>query len=408
MSARELNYGFEGQFRFKMKSDRIVVDHRAPLPLAEPRSAIAQSLANPLQYPPLEQSLIPDDRIVLVLDRNTSCAAELIAEVWKVLDRRDVAAERVTILQPGDFRGRSPADPRSLLPDSAREAVRWLVHDPTAASSCSYLASTSAGDRLYLSRELLDADVVVTIGSLGFDPVLGYRGTGSAFYPGLSDVDAVRKAQGLGHDELSPDDPRPLRQLIEEVAWLVGSQFSLQVIPSAGLGISNVIAGQSDAVLEQGRQHVNDAWRIDVAERPELVIASVEADAAGHTWTQIASALDTARRIVARDGRVLLLTELADQPSDGIKLIMDSRAPRDVLKPLRDAAPPDLVSASQVAQALDWTNVYLVSRLDPQLVEDLFMIPLEGENEARRLIDGDEACAIVAGAQHAAVRILGA
>lgn len=408
MSVHALNYGFTGRFRFDMPAERVVVDHRAPPPLPDPGTAIAAALKDPLQYPPLEQSLIPDDRIVLVLDRNTCCAEELIAEVWSVLDRRNVAPERVSILQPADFRGQSPADPRRLLPQSVREVVRWIVHDPTVTSSCSYLASTASGDRLYLSRELLDADVVVSIGSLGFDPVLGYRGTSSAFYPGLSDVDAVRKAQGQGHDELTPDEPRPLRQLVEEVAWLVGSQFTLQVVPSAGPEIAEVLAGQADVVLEQGRQRINKAWRIDVAQRPELVIAAVEADAAGHSWNQVAAALDTARRIVARDGRVLLLTELEEEPSDGIRLIMDARAPRDVLQQLRAAAPPDLISATQVAQALDWTNVYLMSRLDPQLVEDLFMIPLGDENEARRLIGGDESCAIVAGAQHAAVRLQGA
>jgi nickel-dependent lactate racemase len=406
MSVRELNYGYSGRFRFDMPSERVVVEHRAPRPLSDAQALIAAALANPLQYPPLDQSVIPDDRIVLVLDRNTPCSEELISEVWAALERRGVPPGHVTILQPGDFRGQSPADPRRLLPEAVRSELRWRVHDPTQASSCTYLASTASGERLYLSRDLLDADVVISIGAVGFDNVLGYRGTSSVFYPGLSDVDAVRKAQGQGHDELTPDEPRPLRQIVEEVAWLLGAQFTLQVIPSAGAGIVDVLAGQADAVLQVGRRRVNDVWRIDVAQRPELVIAAIEADAAGHTWMQIAAALDILRRIVARDGRILLLTELAEQPSEGIRLIMDSRSPRDVLQPLRAASPPDLISATQVAQALDWTNVYLLSRLDPQLVEDLFMIPLATEAEARRLISGEEPCAIVAGAQHASVRLL--
>jgi hypothetical protein len=73
---------------------------------------------------------------------------------------------------------------------------------------------------------------------------------------------------------------------------------------------------------------------------------------------------------------------------------------------LRSAAPPDLISATQLAHAIDWTNVYLLSRLDPQLVEDLFMIPLGDTDEARRLIDGTDSCAIVAGAQHTSVRLV--
>ena len=148
------------------------------------------------------------------------------------------------------------------------------------------------------------------------------------------------KRLGQGHDELTPDDPRPMRQVVDEIAWLLGVQFTVQVIPSAGAGIAEVIAGQADAVLDRGRRRLAECWRMDVPRRPELVIASVDADAAGHTWVQIAAALDAARRMVARDGRVLLLTELAELPSDGIRLIAECRAPRDALQPLRTAAPP--------------------------------------------------------------------
>lgn len=406
MPVWELNYGLEGRFRFEMDSERVVAAHVAPDSLADPRHSVAEALAHPTEYPPLDQCVIPDDRIVLVLDRHTPCSAELIAEVWGALARRGVKPADVTILHPADFRGPSPSDPRTALDASVREEIRWVVHDSTVSSDCAYLATTAGGERVYLSRVAMDADVVIPIGPLSFDPVLGYRGTHSVLYPGLSDVDAMRKAVGQGHDELTPDDSRPLRQLIEEVAWLLGSQFAVQVIPASGTGISEVIAGQADAVFKRGRQRLTKTWRMDVPERPELVIAAVEADAAGHTWAQIARALDTARRIVARDGRVLLLTELAEQPSDGIRLISECRAPRDALQPLRTAAPPDLISATQLAHAIDWTNVYLLSKLDPQLVEDLFMIPLASVDEAQRLISGNEPCAIVGGAQHTSVRLL--
>jgi nickel-dependent lactate racemase len=405
MTAHVLNYGFAGRFQFEMDPDRVVAALPAPVPVEHPRERIAAALAQPVEYPPLEQCVVPGDRIVLALERHTPCSADLIAEMWAALERRGVAPADVTILQPGDFRGRTPADPRVALPESVRSHIQWIVHDPTVSSDCTYMASTASGERVYLSRRLVDADVVISIGTLAFDPVLGYRGTYSVLYPGLSDVDAIRKAQGQGHDELTPDESRPLRQIVEEVGWLLGAQFTVQVIPSAGAAIAEVIAGQADSVLKRGRRRLRELWRLDVPQRPELVIAAVPADAEGHTWGQIASALDAARRIVARDGRVLLLTELEEQPSDGIKLISECRAPRDALQPLKAAAPPDLMSATQLAQGIDWTNVYLLSRLPSQLVEDLFMIPLASEDEARRLIEGDEPCAIISGAQHASVRL---
>ena len=49
------------------------------------------------------------------------------------------------------------------------------------------------------------------------------------------------------------------------------------------------------------------------------LIAAVPADAEGHTWRQLASALDAARRVVARDGRVWVGT------SNGAALIAGER-----------------------------------------------------------------------------------
>ena len=406
MAEWELKYGHGATFACRVNGSRLVGVHEPPPPLADTRAAIAAALAQPLDFPAFEQCVFPGDRVALVLDRDTPGAEELLAEVWRILERRQVSAETVTILQPGAFQGHTPEDPRKLLNCANGERPEWRVHDPAEHEGCRYLASTAAGERVYLSNELLDADLVVSIGTLGFDPLLGYRGTHSAFYPGLSDADAIRKAHGQGHDELTPDDPRPLRQLVDEVAWLLGAQFSIQVVPAGGHGIAAVVAGQADSVLQRGKQLLAEHWRMSLTQRPELVIAAVEADAAGHDWSQVAAALELARQIVVRDGRVLLLTDLAQPPSDGIRLIAQCRSPREALKPLREAAPPDLLTATRIARGIDWTNVYLLSRLDPQLVEDLCMIPLDSAAEAARLIEGDEPCVVISGAQHVSAQVL--
>jgi nickel-dependent lactate racemase len=400
----QLEYGASGRFSCELDSERLIAVHASPEPLADVRGSVSRALQEPCEFPAFERSVFPDDRLALVLDRYTPCAADVIAEVWSVLARRGVNPTDVTIVQPADFKGQPLADPRAKLPTAARHAVAWHVHDPTQHGGCAYLASTTSGERVYLSRQVVEADVVVSIGSLEYDSLLGYRGTNSALYPGLSNADAIRKAHGQGHDELTPDDPRPLRQLVDEIAWLLGTQFSIQVVPGAGHGIAAVIAGLAEPVLDRGKELLARSWRLDVGRRPELVIAAVDSDAAGHSWPQLAAALDLARQVVARDGRVVVLTELEEEPTDGIRLIKESRAPRDALQPIRAAAPPDLIAATQIAKALDWMNVYLVSRLDPQLVEDLFMIPLSGPDEVSRLIVGNESCAVIGGAQHAAVR----
>ncbi len=403
---RELRYGTSGRFICEIAEERIVAAHAAPDAVPDVRAAVAATLAAPVEFPSFAHAVFPDDHIVLAVDRDTPHAADVLAEVWAVCAQRSVLPGDVTILQPASFHGQPLADPRSALPADVRERIVWRVHDPTETRACAYLAATATGERVYLARALVDADVVVSIGPLTYDTLLGYRGTHSAFYPGLSSTDAIRRAHGQGHDELGPDDDRPLWQLVDEIAWLLGAQFSIQVIPGAGEDVAAVIAGLAEPVLRRGKQLLRKKWRLNVSARPELVIAAVDRDASGHGWEQVAAALDASRRIVARDGRIVLLSELDVEPGDGINLIRDSRAPRDALQPIRESAPPDLLAATHLAKALDWANVYLLSRLDPQLVEELFMVPLSTPREVERVIEGHESCAILAGAQHVSTRLV--
>ncbi len=67
-----------------------------------------------------------------------------------------------------------------------------MVHDPDDRAQIAYLASTKEGRRVYLNRLLTDADVVVPVGRLGYDPILGFRGPWSLLFPGLSDRETLR------------------------------------------------------------------------------------------------------------------------------------------------------------------------------------------------------------------------
>ena len=78
-------------------------------------------------------------------------------------------------------------------------------------------------------------------------------------------------AHGQAHDELTFDDSRPLRQAVDEAAWLLGLQFVVQVIPSIGNDVASVLAGQIDSVLNRATPTADGD------------IESVSAPAAGHS-----------------------------------------------------------------------------------------------------------------------------
>ncbi len=400
-SLLSMTYGLRREFSCAIAPEQLLGHFEAPVPCADPRAALREAFAHPIEFPRLRQAVLPDDRVVAVLDSDTPDASLLVAALWEELAPTRIDPARLLILQPVAPEGRRQFDPRADLPADVRDRMEWRIHDATDAKACAYLASSASGDRIYLARDVTEADVVVTLGQTTFDRLLGYRGTSSALYPGLSNLETIRRCRGQGHRELSPDDDRPLRELIDETAWLLGTQFTVQVIASTGGHFSRVLAGAIEPVFAAARAALAESWWIQIDERPDLVVAGIDLDESGHGWRQVAAALRTASQLVERGGKIVLLTDLREAPGEGIRLLKSAQDPRDCYQTLREMSPPDLNAAGELIDALDHARVYLMSQLPAERVEELHMTALGSPTEAARVIGLARRVVVVESAQHA-------
>lgn len=396
----EIPYGRDGRLEGEILTKRTLAHFQPKEDVRDIASALREAFGSPVEFPMLRQACVPGDLIVLALDDETPRADAVIAMVWRELAAAGVSAEDVTILQPATWQIVNTVDPRSLLPKDVQQKITLKKHDPTESGSCGYLASTAGGDRIYLANEMIAADMVIPIGVATFDPVLGYRGEASVLYPRYSDTDAMKRAVGHGHDELTSTDSRPMRQRIDEIGWLLGTQFVVSILPGRSNGVQAVFAGQSEAVSRRVREELEENYKVHVSERAELVVIAVEEGGSPQSWEQVAAAIDVGRRVVERDGRVLVLSQLAQKRGSGLEILSQVRQPKDALKLIREAAPPDHRAATQIARATDWANVYLLSELAAEDVEDLFMIPVSTPAEAAKLLTGDETTIVIESAQN--------
>ncbi|WP_437194243.1 lactate racemase domain-containing protein [Planctomicrobium sp. SH527] len=400
----QLTYGRTGHLSLSDVQDSIVQVHTAPAPLLTPEEAIRNAFDEPIDYPEISNTILPDDIIAVVIEVDTPMADQIFAELWRRLENAGVSPENVTIVQPAVWKTVTGIDPRAKLPQEIQNALKLHRHDPTDEKGCAYVASTAGGERIYLSQILAFTDVVFSIGPVGFDPILGVKGGASCLYPGLSDVESIRRSQGQGHEELRPQDPRPFREFVDEVGWLLGLQFSVVVVPSGSELGSSVLVGQSDAVIKEARKLMESNWIIHSTERAEQVLVTVPVDANGHGWDQVAAAVDAGRRLVERNGRIIVLSQIDSLPGPGLEILKSVREPHEALRPIQKANTPDLIAASRIAAAADWANVSLLSKLDPTVVSDLFMIPLESETEVLRLIENGADTVVIEGGQHTFVQ----
>ncbi len=375
------------------------------VPLANPAAAVAAALEQPLEYPPLAQTTTPGDRVVVVLGSDLPQVAQITAAIIQALMTSGVDADGITILRSEDD-ATGKENPLELVSGPAAERIRILSHEPANRRNLAYLAASEGGEPILLNRQLTDADVVLPVGCMQREHSAGYFGIHTTIYPEYSDH--YTQARFRKHDRfIGNGHHRELQHEVNHVAWLLGVNFSLQVVPAAGDGILHVLAGQSDVVRRQCRELYRAAWQRSVAQRASLVVAAIEGAPRQQTWENLGRVLENASSLVEEGGAIAVCCDLAAAPGPALQRLVGGPSREEAVRQIRRDNPRDALPALQLARTLQKSRIYLLSRLDPALVEDLEMIPIGGPDELVRLARRNRSCLVLANAVHAMVRVEG-
>ncbi|MEN6449401.1 MAG: lactate racemase domain-containing protein [Thermoguttaceae bacterium] len=369
-------------------------------PLADVVAAAAAALTEPLDYPPLRQSTTPGDRVVVALDRGVPRAAELVLAVVESLTDAGVDADGITVLRSPSDCDTGADDPRRLLPASLRKRVALVTHDAADRRQLAYLAANEAGEAILINRALHDADLVVSIGCLHGDRAAGYFGVHTAIYPTFSDTKTLQRFRDLG--SLNGRGVQKREYIVEanNVAWLLGVNFTLQVVPGGGEQVLHALAGEPDAVRRRGRELYHAAWDWPVSDRAGLVVAALEGGAAQQTWENVGRALHVAGRFVEEGGAIAVCCGLSARPGPAMQHLARAESREAAMKHIGHHRPADALAAAQLVSALERSRVYLMSQLDPSLVEELEMIPVASPEELARLVQHHSSCVLVSNAHY--------
>lgn len=356
-------------------------------------------LQQPFSLPPLPECIVDGDRVTVVVDPDTPQLMELVAEVVHHLTA-GTAAPVITLLLPPHERPDHWETFQEQLPLHLRERISCHVHSPADEQQRSYLASSSGGERIYLSNHLTDADLIVSVGTVRRDPRLGYRGTNSALYPAFADQAAITASrQSVPHDHDQPQTSP--RELVDEIGWLLGTQFCVQAVPASDGSVAKLFCGVCDQVQQQAQQWLEKNWHQSVAEPVELAVLSIPQTMAGYEWKHLGLALAALEGVVEEDARVAVVAELPAELSNSVELLRRCDDPADLLKPLKLDTPPDALETIQLIEALQRWKVFLLSGLSAETVEDLGAFALENEQELQRLVDAAASVLIVPSASYA-------
>ena len=374
-------------------------------PLDDLAAAAAAALGEPLDYPSLARSTTPGDRVVVTLERALPQAAQITAAVVHALVAAGVEPDGISVLRTEAGVDSGEENPIGRIEPAIAQRLRLLTHDPASRRELAYLAASEGGEPILLNRLLTDADLVLPIGCVRAERTAGYFGIHSSIFPEFSDLPTQSRFR---RTECLRDEHRLHRDLAEEVrhvAWLLGINFTIQLVPAGGDGVLHVVAGQSDSVHRRSRELYQAAWACQVARRASLVVAAIEGGPQQQTWENLGNTLETAGNIVEEGGAIAVCCDLAVRPGPAVQRMVAARSREAVLRQIRRDGPTDALPAAQLSKALDRDRVYLLSRLEPSLVEELDMTPVAGPEELARLAHRHASCIVLANGPTAVVTV---
>ena len=397
-----LNYGISSCVELEFAEGVLLGEVGVPRgqPLADLDAATTAALAEPIDYPSLARSTTPADHVVLALDRGVPQVAQVTASIVDALINSGIDPDGITVLRNQADLDAGADNPCRLVPAPLRKRITLLTHDPADRRQLAYLAASPSGEAILINRALHDADVVLPVGCLRPDETAGYFGIHGAMFPAFSDVKTIQRFRSRASLNGQGSRKRELCAEVDNAAWLLGINFTVQLIPAAGGRVLHVVAGQSNSVRRQARELYRAAWSWPASQRASLVVASIEGDAAQQTWENVGRTLQAAGNFVEADGAIAVCCDLAAGPGPALQRMAHAPSPDSALRQDGPKRPADALPAAQLARALQQHKVYLLSRLDPSVVEDLDVFPLAGPDELARLVRQHRSCILLSNAQY--------
>lgn len=399
-----LRYGTDSSIKLEFSEGVLLAEcGQPPATVCDPAMAVPQALAEPLAYPALMQSILPSDHVVVALESGVPQASEVVGAVVCSLIDGGVDPDGITVLRTQTDAQTGLGDPAPWIDAAVRKRLTLVTHDPTARQSMAYLAATEAGEPIHLNRILTDADVVLPVGCVQARTAGRFRSVASHVYPSFSDQRTLLRFRAVEARTAQTAQRKQLAQEVRHVSWLLGLTFTIQVVPGPGDRILHVLAGELSTVHRRARELYETAWRCTVPHRARLVVAAIEGGADQQTWHNVGRAIAAAGALVEDGGAIAVCSDLASSPGPALQRLASAPTRQEALRQIRKEQPADALPAAQLAQVLERAKVYLLSRLDETLLEDLEIAPINESDELVRLAQRYDSCILLSNASRAMV-----
>lgn len=345
---------------------------------------LPEGLAAPIDFPSLDQMVLPGDSLVLAVESTVPCCEEIAALTAQWFVEQGSQIEHIAVvIADGDAAVQEKV--QLAITNLLGKSIPVEVHDPDDSDRLAYLGANFDAEPIYINRTVFDADVVVPIQRARADGSLDDFGSFSMF-PLLSDRQTIGHFYRLG-SLCKSNGRKKLRAWAEEAAACTGFMTTIQVVPAGGNSVAAFAVGTSRSADQLGRQVMNELWgnQAQVTEA-ELVLALLDGGA-NQNWRGIARALWNAEHQSRPGGAIVICTDADLIIGRSLARLQAVEETEESLpQKISNDASDDAIAAALLQMVSESRHVYLISQTPKERLEGIGVGVIDNETELKHLV----------------------
>jgi nickel-dependent lactate racemase len=226
-----------------------------------------------------------DKVVIIVSDITRYSGADLFLPLLiNRMNRKGIPDHDITIVfSLGIHRPMSAEEQKQVVGEEVAQRIHMENHNAMDHHELVFLGKTTKNTPVIINRRVAEADKVILTGTIGYHYLAGFGGGRKSTLPGVASFESCVATHLL---VLHPEGGRhplartgvlkgnPFHDDTMEAARLVPPKFLFNTILSPDYGILNVAVGDWEEAFYQGCDFVDQHFKVNLAERADLVIVS--------------------------------------------------------------------------------------------------------------------------------------
>ena len=341
---------------------------------------VKKALGHPINSQRLRNIVKPGEKVTIITSDITRPMPSKVV-LPHILDELNIAGvnnEDITIVFAlGSHRAHTEDEKKHLVGEEIYNKFKCIDSD---TQDFIHLGYTSNNTPIDIFRPVVEADRRICLGNIEYHYFAGYSGGAKAIMPGVSTRAAVQANHSRMVDKNAYAgnlDSNPVRIDIEETIKLVPIDFILNVVLNEEKEIIKAVAGNYIHAHRNGCRFLDTLYKVELKEKADIVITSIGGYPKDINLYQAQKALDNAKHAVKDGGIIILVASCKEGLGEKVfeDWMLEANSPGELIERVERKFELGGHKAAAIAMVLERARVFLVSEMDEDFVNKIFLEP---------------------------------